>query len=679
MDNENDTGCARRILSCARCRRRKQKCDRRLPQCSQCAAARAECNGFSVADQHVDVPRSVIHFLESQIAQLEIELSTCGLPSQAKSGVIDGGPASVQAPQPPASNHQSPATPLDALENEIIQSMEIGAAISATIPIDPALTDLVSRVRMGLTPSLVLPTMTGTSPESRRAVVSTDVESERVECSTLLTLPDHVVHALVNKYVGHVLPQTPIFLSEDINRHLEAVQAKLRHHDAGRPPERVEPSYHFLILYLVLAIASTLGCAKSQHESRCIAFSEILFREGIAHVSTGMPFPNELAGIQATLLMLQYAEINPNCANIWILSGAAMRSCVELGLHREPRGTVLKDPRAVNQRRRIFWMAYCMDRMVSPALQRPLSIPDTNINTLYPTPMENRIGQPSGGSSPSMSRPPTVRLIEYCRIQSELTEVHFQNKPLAREWNTWVADMERTLNQWYREDPKPDDSVELAYAYAQVRLHRPSPRMIMPRADSLVAAFDAACKAAKHQRESITGGFFRRLWLASHHTAETSMVAVFCLRHAFDEILAAYSIAELFDMTKGFTSNLLTLAAQGWSEIATFAATLERLLSPLINAAMRKDSSLSLSYPTEMDNELNNFLLPKSASQEAFLGGPFPTHLPDLDMHMDFDMLNANDLFFEAFADISDQQGWTSLDPVAATDPWPDLASPEHV
>ncbi|KAK4935000.1 hypothetical protein LTR10_023868 [Elasticomyces elasticus] len=642
-----------------------------------CPARVAGSENRGVADQNVDVPRSVIHFLESQIAQLEIELSTCGLPGQATSGVtIDSGLESVQASRSCEASQQSPAIALDALENEIIQSMEIGAAISATIPIDPALTDLVSRVRMGLTPSLVLPAMTGTSPESRRAVVSTDVEEERVECSTLLTLPDHVVHALVNKYVGHVLPQTPIFLSEDINRHLEGVRTKLRQHGAGRPLERVEPSYHFLILYLVLAIASTLGCAKSQHESRCIAFSEILFREGIAHVSTGMPFPNELAGIQATLLMLQYAEINPNCANIWILSGAAMRSCVELGLHREPRGTILKDPRAVHQRRRVFWMAYCMDRMVSPALQRPLSIPDTNINTLYPTPLEVPIAQPSGGSSASMRRPPMVRLIEYCRIQSELTEVHFQSKPLARAWNTWVADMERTLNQWYREDPRPDDSVELAYTYALVRIHRPSPRMIMPPAESLVAAFDAACKTAKHQRESITGGFFRRLWLASHHTAETSMVAVYCLRHSFDEIVAAYSIAELFDMTKGFTSNLLTLAAQGWSEIATFAATLERLLSPLINAAMRKDSSASLSYPAELDDELNYFLLPKSASQDAFLGGAFPMHLPDLDMHMDFDMLNANDLFLEAFADISDQQHWTSLDTAAAAGAGPGLAVP---
>lgn len=592
--------------------------------------------------------------------------------------VVESSAESVPAAQPSLTTRSSRA--LDTLEDDIIQSLEMAAAISATIPTDPALTDLVSRVRMGLTPSLVLPAATSTSPESRRAVISTGIEQDRVECSTLLTLPDHVIQALIQKYVGHVLPQSPIFLSEDINRHLEAVRTKLRQHNNGRSPEHVEPSFDFLILSLILAIASTLGCAKSQHESRCIAFSEILFREGIGHLSTGMPFPNELAGIQATLLILQYAEINPKCGNIWILSGAAMRSCVELGLHREPRGTIIQDASNIDRRRRVFWSAYCMDRMVSPALQRPLSIPDSSIDTLYPKPIPSSSPRLSQGGTLTPNRPSTVRLIEYCRFQSELTEVHFQSKPMTQEWATWVADMERALHRWYRGGSKPEGSDEFAYAYGLMRLHRPSPRMMMPSQQSLVAAFDAACKSAKHQHESITGGVFRRMWLASHQTAETSMVAVFCLRHAFDLIVASYALADLFDMTKMFISNLLTLAAQGWGEIATFAATVDRLLSPLINAAMRKDSSLPLSYPSDMDNELNNFLIPKASSQDAFLAA-FPNHLAAFDAGMDLDMLDPNDLFLEAFADIGDQQHWESIDFAAGADPWPpeDLVVQEHI
>ncbi|EXJ81535.1 hypothetical protein A1O1_07599 [Capronia coronata CBS 617.96] len=661
----------------------KEQCDRLVPRCSQCAAARVECKGFSSVDQNVDLPRSVTQFLESQIAALEIELSGGDNPAQNTPSfdvAANSAAELVPAPQPSAIAiaRSKPALPVDPLTDDIIQSMEMAAAISATIPTDPALTDLVSRVRMGLTPSLVLPAVTGASPESRRAVVSTGVEEERVECTTLLTLPDHVIQALIHKYVVHVLPLTPIFLAEDINRHLDAVRAKLRQHHTGRPPERVEPSFDFLILSLVLAIASTLGCAKSQHESRCIAFSEILFREGIGHLSTGMPFPNELAGIQATLLILQYAEINPKCGNIWILSGAAMRSCVELGLHREPRGTIIQGHDTVKQRRRVFWSAYCMDRMVSPALQRPLSIPDRSINTLYPTSIPTSVAPSSRGSPPTVSGLATVRLIEYCRLQSELTEVHFQSKPLTEDWAAWVADMERALNRWYREGSKPDDNDEFAYAYGLVRLHRPSPRMVMPPKQSLVAAFDAACKSAKHQHENIASGIFRRLWLASHQTAETSMVAVFCLRHAFDHIVASYTLADLFDMTKRFISNLLTLAAQGWGEIATFAATVDRLLSPLINAAMKKDPLSLLSYPQDMDDELDNFLIPKASSQDAFRPVAFPTHLPPFDMNMDLDFFDPNDLFQDTFADIDDQQHWGSID-FAGTDPWPpDLVVPEH-
>jgi hypothetical protein len=325
-----------------------------IPVCGQCSAAKATCAGFSNVNQDIDVPRSVVQFLESAIAKLEIELSTDAQPSLPSTSPVHPTTDSVpfnalRTVQVLGKNGGS--------EAEFINSPAICAMVGATTPIDPSLTDLVSRVRMGLTPSSVLPAISGTSPESRRGVVSVSVDSNRVECSTLLTLPDHVINALTRKFVRHVVPQMPILLATEIADHLDAVLAKLRRSEVGRSAEYVQPSFDFLVIYIVLAISSTLGCAKSQHESRCIAFSEILFREGCAHLSAPSLFPNELAGIQANLLMLLYAEINPNCGNIWILAGAVMRSCIDLGMHREIMGSKSQDVDAIEKRRRIFWMA----------------------------------------------------------------------------------------------------------------------------------------------------------------------------------------------------------------------------------------------------------------------------------------------------------------------------------
>jgi hypothetical protein len=546
------------------------------------------------------------------------------------------------------------------LEDDIIQSVEICAMIGATIPNDPSLTDLVSRVRMGLTPSSVLPAITGTSPEERRGVISLALEGDLVDCSTLITLPDHVIQTLIRKFVRHVVPQTPIMLPAEITQHLQVVLAKLRSTGAGRPPERLEPSFDFLVIYIILAISSTLNCAKSQHESRCIAFSEILFREGTSHLSANLPFPNELAGIQATLLILLYAEINPNCGNIWILTGAAMRSCVDLGLHREPKGAIVQEGSVMELRRRVFWMAYCMDRTVSPALQRPLSIPDSNISALYPNHLEQLVSPQSENPPAVPCKPPAIRLVEYNRIQSQLTETHFQGKPLAQSWANWLVSMEQAIDGWYQGEPQPNSDIECARAYALVRLHRPSPRSPMPSKESLLAAFSAACKSAVHHKELITSGIMRKMWLASHHTAETAMVAAFGLRHAHDEIVVTHSAAEIFDMMKNFTSNLLMLSARGWTEISSFAATYEQLLAPLLAAVFKKTPAESLAYPTELDLELNNFLLPQTASWDSLFAGNFSAHTPDFNIDMDMDNLMTDEWFLEAFVN-NDQFSWDGM------------------
>lgn len=53
-----------------------------------------------------------------------------------------------------------------------------------------------------------------------------------------------------------------------------------------------------------------------------MAFSGSLFSEGINHLSSNAPFPNELAEIQSTLLILQHAI------------SVVMGYCLELGLYR---------------------------------------------------------------------------------------------------------------------------------------------------------------------------------------------------------------------------------------------------------------------------------------------------------------------------------------------------------
>lgn len=86
--------------------------------------------------------------------------------------------------------------------------------------------------------------------------------------------------------------------------------------------------------------------------------------------------------IDYLLLMALYCTRAPRDPGAWTYVGAAMRLCVELGLHRRPRRPNLTMMGEMNKRR--FWTAYFLDRDISFAIGRPPSISDHDIDTELP-------------------------------------------------------------------------------------------------------------------------------------------------------------------------------------------------------------------------------------------------------------------------------------------------------
>ena len=71
----------------------------------------------------------------------------------------------------------------------------------------------------------------------------------------------------------------------------------------------------------------------------------------------------------------------PQTLNAWMVSGLAMRSAIELGLHRDVTSDKLFQ---TEMRKRVFWAAYVLDRNISITLGRPLSIQEKHINLALP-------------------------------------------------------------------------------------------------------------------------------------------------------------------------------------------------------------------------------------------------------------------------------------------------------
>lgn len=610
------------------------QCDRLLPDCSACQASGSECKGYDSVNA-VEVPRSVVQHLEQEIARLEIELRQSGesnIMDTMHTGVIkcaqapniyygDGLPLdSSNVLKPP-----SPKSTSIAVKDRILESESMQAIIRATMPSDPKFADLLPRVRMGLTPSFVL--SSSAREEVPMNITSTTLQTpgSGVDFSLLMSLPSDVVRSLIKKYTTFALPTYPILYEPDIWLKVDRVLVKIREMQVATSNGKElpdSPDFDFLVIYLILAISATIGAAKGGQESRCLSYSAALFKEGIQHLSSKAPFPDDLASLQVTLLILQYAFINPLFANVWILSGAAMRSCLELGLHRDISGDQGVDALLMELRRRVFWVAYIMDRSVCSALQRPLSIPDPAIDAQYPTIMENyTYANPAdrlNGDRRTCDLH-ALQWIEYSRIQSLITEVHFQGMPLTKNqsWDEWLSCTERKLRFWFENRSDMKDDSRYALTHGLMSLHRPSPRVPMPEPRSLLAAYEFSCSTAKQYMEHHTTGTFRRPWLAAHQTLESALVVLFCLRHNHKDISKQFSAHEIFEATKLFTSNLLSIASQGWSAVSKYAGIYERLLGPLLEAVFTSTEPESLFSPAQ-DAELLELLYPG------------PAHLPSL-------------------------------------------------
>ncbi|RYP51832.1 hypothetical protein DL768_002908 [Monosporascus sp. mg162] len=86
--------------------------------------------------------------------------------------------------------------------------------------------------------------------------------------------------------------------------------------------------------------------------------------------------------IDYLVLMALYCTRAPRDPGAWTYIGAAVRLCIELGLHRRPRRPNLTVAGEMTKRR--FWTTYFMDRDVSFAIGRPPGISDHDIDAELP-------------------------------------------------------------------------------------------------------------------------------------------------------------------------------------------------------------------------------------------------------------------------------------------------------
>ncbi|KAI9314815.1 fungal-specific transcription factor domain-containing protein [Dichotomocladium elegans] len=210
----------------------------------------------------------------------------------------------------------------------------------------------------------------------------------------------------------------------------------------------------------------------------------------------------------------------------WVVISMAAKMAQELGLHRASTGRRLS-PRQAEQYRRLWWSAYSMDRWVSTAMGRPLSISDADCDVDFPAAED-------GGHNYSF----LVAITKLACILGDISRVLYS--PRARTlWgeNTKDADQicanfQRKLEEWRFSLPPhlriyPDDEEQLRIGQLPAELEQ----RVNSGAGHLLAAYYSTMILLKQRSHDIDQSFLAtEASRATYFSAENIIYVLGALR-----------------------------------------------------------------------------------------------------------------------------------------------------
>jgi hypothetical protein len=165
--------------------------------------------------------------------------------------------------------------------------------------------------------------------------------------------PRYEATALIQYYFDNIFTQLPFFTETAFWTSVDTV-----YQDSGR---FAKPFDHWIVR-MVLAIASASlahrGLNNGAQRAMSLVSAALDYAEEVLR-------PGSIVGIQAILLLAQYSLVDPEHFRPRFLAGIAARVMVDLGLHQDPPADVFTDRDRLEQRRRIFYCIYSLDRFVT--------------------------------------------------------------------------------------------------------------------------------------------------------------------------------------------------------------------------------------------------------------------------------------------------------------------------
>lgn len=450
---------SRPVAACSRCRSAKVKCDGKLPACTACEKSNRAAECSSTNDQFArGKERSYVATLEARVEKLEKKLNEAK--ARRKSSVAMPDYDAAGTPRRTSVDTLKASKPISKRAARRKEASDIDELVS---DFGLLAVNATARDFYGFTSEM----------SYARLILSASSKESLPTGMTKVLPPRYAATPLIQHYLNNIFILLPIFEEASFYASVDAVY----HSD----PEKASAFDHWTVR-MVLALA-------------CLTISDrrgdTNYLDAVGHVNAALEHaenvlhPGFITSIQALVLLVEYAMMDPHHFDSWTLIGAASRAMVDLGIHQDPSKSASIPRVKLELRRRVYYCVYALDRSTSLVQTRAFSFSDDSANVALPF--------SSNSLSPSKNSPKThvwlqsfdaaLDLFRIRQIQSTWYMDLFQSgreawsDPYPYIWRTYDE-----MTSWFQNMPatalpstKAFFELELLYSY--VYILSPSPRI----------------------------------------------------------------------------------------------------------------------------------------------------------------------------------------------------------
>ncbi|PYH95542.1 fungal-specific transcription factor domain protein [Aspergillus ellipticus CBS 707.79] len=512
-DDSNDPKRRRIARACDMCRKKKIKCDGKMPKCSHCINYKTECI-FTQVEKKRNPPKGAkyIEGLENRLGRMESLLRLSGLLSEEDGGKTDLGtlekrladrslangglsgpkspsrfnapPSNAQSQQTSSSHHSTPRVDSQSSPHTAATSPESQKESETEVE---GLSDMMcSLVTNNCGETRYIGSSSGFSIFSPKGIQWVNektgdtsfqdmISSAYIDDNKWMYWKPEIFSDIFARRVFKPLPpkEEAISLFKDFFANFncmfplfhEPTFMHLVERQYSRDP--YEGSGWWASMNVVLAIAHRIRVMSNlvpQDEDK----KGWLYLKNAMAVLTELTMRNtDLLSVQALLGMSLFLQGTPNPQPSFFLVAAAIRLSHSIGLHKRGSGFGL-NPVEVEQRKRVFWIAYLLDKDICLRSGRPPVQDDDDMNVELPSddPPDNIGNVPlSDGGKFNLFR----SMCRFASIESQVYKRLYSAKASKQsdgELLNTIGELDKELEEWKDSIPlefRPENEIKATY------------------------------------------------------------------------------------------------------------------------------------------------------------------------------------------------------------------------